>query len=478
MPAKPDAGRFGGGSPAARPRSLAEDLRSRDAAAIERLLVARPDLRITGTSSTLGLHAGSPQSVQAALDGLNHLQLQVLVAACLSRVPIDDGAIMQLMPDSDGMPAQIHDAIEALWDQALLWGSRGQMHVSGAARARLVPLDPTRDGPVVAADEALPQGLLPLLEPEPRAAPMRDARVANSSGLWLAMIHAVAEIGAAWGREPPETLRTGGLSQRDLTRTANRMSADEASAALWLELALTAGFIVAEQQEERSVLRPTQNLRAWEELAPGTRVRHLLCIWRDMTTSADLTARPLAPRVVTSEAAELRARILRTLSSPNTLWTDEEILTSLQWSTPRRFAGLLEPAQEILAQIHRLGLVLDAVPSPVIPLLLGRDADGLDHALAQELPEEVDRVILQADLTATVPGIPRPDLARLLRASAQLESRGAASVYRFTPRSIATALAEGHTPAELEALLASHGGVPQALSVLIADTARRSQQLP
>lgn len=96
-------------------------------------------------------------------------------------------------------------------------------------------------------------------------------------------------------------------------------------------------------------------------------------------------------------------------------------------------------------------------------------------AIATMLPEPVDRIVLQADLTAVVPGPPAPALAALLRATAERESRGGASVYRFDARSVQRGLDGGRTSQDLlEALArASLTPVPQPLRYLVEDVARR-----
>jgi hypothetical protein len=83
-------------------------------------------------------------------------------------------------------------------------------------------------------------------------------------------------------------------------------------------------------------------------------------------------------------------------------------------------------------------------------------------------------VLLQADLTAVAPGPLEPDLARRLQVAAEVESRGGATVYRFTAASVRRALDLGWTATELHAFVAavSRTPVPQPLSYLIDDTAR------
>ena len=62
------------------------------------------------------------------------------------------------------------------------------------------------------------------------------------------------------------------------------------------------------------------------------------------------------------------------------------------------------------------------------------------------LPRPVDHVLLQADLTAVAPGPLEEALARDLATVARVESRGGATVYRFSPQSLRRALDAGRTP--------------------------------
>ena len=84
-------------------------------------------------------------------------------------------------------------------------------------------------------------------------------------------------------------------------------------------------------------------------------------------------------------------------------------------------------------------------------------------------------MLLQADLTAVAPGPLVTDLAHELSLVADVESKGGATVYRFTEGSVRRALDSGRTTSELHALLAQHSStpVPQALTYLVDDVARR-----
>jgi hypothetical protein len=87
----------------------------------------------------------------------------------------------------------------------------------------------------------------------------------------------------------------------------------------------------------------------------------------------------------------------------------------------------------------------------------------------------VDQVLLQADLTAVAPGPLQQAFARTLGLVADVESRGGATVYRFSVDSIRRAFDSGWSAVEVKDFLrsASRTPVPQALDYLVDDVSRR-----
>ena len=106
-------------------------------------------------------------------------------------------------------------------------------------------------------------------------------------------------------------------------------------------------------------------------------------------------------------------------------------------------------------------------------LRAGEPADAA--TMAAYLPAEIDRVYLQADLTAIAPGPLAPALDLRLRSIAVRESRAQASTYRFTAASVGAGMTEGETAASMREFLAelSLTGIPQPLDYLIESTAAR-----
>jgi len=95
--------------------------------------------------------------------------------------------------------------------------------------------------------------------------------------------------------------------------------------------------------------------------------------------------------------------------------------------------------------------------------------------LAEFLPTPIDYIMIQADLTAIAPGPLQVDIERELNLIAEIESRSAATVYRFDEASIRKALDAGKTVDAVKKFLKkiSKTEVPQPLTYLIEDTARK-----
>lgn len=135
-------------------------------------------------------------------------------------------------------------------------------------------------------------------------------------------------------------------------------------------------------------------------------------------------------------------------------------------------------------QIHRIGVQWGLIgPDREVfewtPALRDGTASESSEAdpsgLAAHLPAEIDRVYLQADLTAIAPGPLAPALDMRLRGIASRESRAQASTYRFTAESLGAGMTEGETAQSIRDFLAglSLTGIPQPLEYLIDSTAAR-----
>ncbi|MPY81405.1 MAG: DNA-binding protein, partial [Actinophytocola sp.] len=148
----------------------------------------------------------------------------------------------------------------------------------------------------------------------------------------------------------------------------------------------------------------------------------------------------------------MRALVLTTLAElpPGAAPDADGVRGVIRWRRPRRGGQLRDDlVRWTLREAELIGLTgQGALASYVRPVLDGRPRDAV-AALDAVLPEPLDHVLLQADLTAVAPGPLRSDIARELAAMTDVESRGGASVHRFTPASVRRALDEGRSAAEL-----------------------------
>ncbi|MFF3909407.1 helicase-associated domain-containing protein [Streptomyces sp. NPDC001848] len=438
----------------------------------------------------------------------------------------------------------------------LVWGPPyGQVTPDPAPRLRWL-LDrglllPTAPGTVVLPREVAlhlrsgrahrhPEPLPPAVEP---AATHRPQVVdATAAGQAYTALATVEELLKDWDEGGPAVLRAGGLSVRDLKRTAVALDVPEPVAAFWVELAYAAGLLASDgEADERYAATPAYD--EWLERPAAERWTLLATAWLAATRTPglvggrdakDRTLSALGPGLDRSSAPEVRHRVLALLAGlpEGASATPESILARLRWERPPRGtrAGGSEPgaedlrarlAQWTLSEAELLGVTgrgalsahgraLIGEPSghapsveptatgpgdklpvhrhhhrtsvPRAPLTPAEQAAAAARAarlLAPLLPEPLDHVLLQADLTAVAPGPLQRPLADVLGVLAEVESKGGATVYRFTPASVRRALDAGRTASDLHAFLAAHSRtpVPQPLTYLIDDVARKHGHL-
>ncbi|WP_225801091.1 helicase C-terminal domain-containing protein [Streptomyces sp. NK15101] len=377
--------------------------------------------------------------------------------------------------------------------------------------------------------------------PEPVAPVVEAARdyrpqVVDSAaaGQAYATLATVEELLKSWDQGGPQVLRAGGMSVRDLKRTAAALDVTEQVAAFWLELCFGAGLLASDGEADERYA-PTPAYDDWLDLPPAERWARLVAPWLVATRTAGLvggqdakgrTLAALGPDLDRAPAPEVRHRVLELLATlpPGAAADPETVFARLRWERPPRgaaqpapprapqaAAGADEaPAPEVhgdlrsrlarwtLAEAELLGLTgrgaLAAHARALLNLPLAEAATPTDHGgrvelsvaagraatlLAPLLPEAVDHVLLQADLTAVAPGPLRRPLADALAVLADVESKGGATVYRFTPGSVRRALDAGRSASDLHDFLAAHSRtpVPQPLAYLIDDVARRHGHL-
>lgn len=291
-----------------------------------------------------------------------------------------------------------------------------------------------------------------------------------------------------WGTEPAPSLRSGGLGVRDLKAAARLLHVEVPVAALLVETAAAAGLLAQRAGADGdAVWVPTDAFDSWSTQPTAARWATLARAWVKTPRApalvgtrdeGDKPRNALAPGLTTRTAAESRAMALAALGGleDGTVLAAgtgvPSLVSKVRWLRPRRPAARDQEVVDALTEAASLGLVaLGGLASYAAALVAGDDAGP---GLVDLLPEPVDHVLVQADLTAVAPGPLESSLARRLQLLADVESRGGATVYRFTPASVRRALDVGWSAAEVHEFLGtvSRTPVPQPLSYLVDDTVR------
>jgi hypothetical protein len=349
-------------------------------------------------------------------------------------------------------------------------------------------------------------------EPPPIDAPARPGPAVESAGAGQAL-EAVRHLEAlleALAVNPAPVLRSFGLGVRDLRRLAKETGLTESHTALLLEVGYAAGLLAQNDAAGRTDSQhwlPTGAYDHWRAAPLAQRWALLARTWFAMTRAPALVGqrddKDKAINALSYEATRLGAAaarrwaldVLASLPAGGAP-TPDAVVDRLAWQAPRRMGrgstgtGPQALARAALSEAATLGVTgLDALTAYGRILLAepARDpnedplgirntsADALVEALNALLPQPVDHVLIQADLTVVVPGPPDTDLRTELSLVADAESRGGASVYRVTPQSVRRALDAGFTAAEIHKTFTrrSRTPLPQTLEYLIDDVARR-----
>ncbi|RTL64717.1 MAG: DNA-binding protein [Pseudonocardiaceae bacterium] len=317
-----------------------------------------------------------------------------------------------------------------------------------------------------------------------------DTVDATAGGAALELLRRVEALLELWSAAPPPTLRAGGLGVRDLRRAAKEMELDEPTAALVVEI-LVAADLVAVGDGFPAEYVPTTASDIWAAGGPEQRWSQLAQAWLELprlpglTGTRDESGKPLpalSEALRRPLAVRDRRRVLDALGElapGQAVRTPGDLAGLLAWRAPRRGGRLRDDMVTwTLAEATVLGVVaLDALSGPGRVLL--SDPGKAAAALRDALPEPVDHVLLQADLTAIAPGRLQPELAAEIALVADVESGGGATVFRFTEASIRRALDAGRTADDVRELLTARSAtpVPQALGYLVDDVARRHGRL-
>jgi hypothetical protein len=438
------------------PRTLTQMLRGRDDADIARLLQLRPDLAVPPPTdfSQVASRATTRHSVTSALQLLTAFQLWVAARAAAqpSAFTASDLVVEGVRVDD------VEAALEHLLDLSLVWGDKSSLRPV-RAMAALVPQVDLADPP--------PAQPPPVEWQSPPSAALVDKVAAGSVFEFVRRIDVLIEH---CDHQPAKVVRRGGLANRDVRILASLLDLSSALAIAHLEIAQSAGLLGLIPRGSDEVLIPAEGYDTWQELPLTEQWAVLVEAW--------LLHHPA------SGPWWLKRLCLQAFGEPAdaVVVAAADLRPWLAWQRPRRHASADREALTMLDQAAWLGLTgLGARSSFLLVDFSAGDAAAADAIAVNEtslsalLPARVDQVVVQADLTAIAPGPLSPEAARDLGALADVESRGGATVYRFSTLSLQRAQRLGWSSSDILGALErrSATALPQPLTYLIRDLDRQ-----
>jgi len=279
--------------------------------------------------------------------------------------------------------------------------------------------------------------------------------------------------------EPPMALRTGGLGVRDLKKIAEHLGIDESCAGFVAELCYLGGLLVIDSDDQ---ILPTSAFDIWLTKSAEERWYSLVVLWLDTSRVSGLIGKisdknvaPLGPELDRAGASLIRRSTLKVLNDNPQLMPDVKSLQEIvKWINPQRANN--DYVEWTLREAEWLGITGQGALSTFGSNLLN-EKEVLE--IESALPRPVDHILIQADNSAVAPGPLTPELASEMGTIADIESRGGATVYRFSDSSIRRGLDHGKTGDQIKTFLSkiSKTPMPQPLDYLITDIAKRHGRL-
>ncbi|WP_322939729.1 helicase-associated domain-containing protein [Actinacidiphila paucisporea] len=449
---------------------------------LERLLAGVTSEELRGTLVSVGVKPpGNKQQRLAAL--VDHHSDAERVVALVAQAPADTRELLERLAKSgsQGLRFQAFGSPGPTSGRAARWALERGLLVQDRYQ-----YGPARMPAQVAMALRGPGWHAPF-EPVPPAArtlPVTSEEVEREAAAALtAFASHAASVLSVCAAKPPARLKSGGVGARELSRLGKAARCDETVVRLVLETAYAAGLLARDGD-----LAPlTDAYDPWSELEPGERVPLLLQAWWTMAlTPAQArdedgkTLPALAGTPPCSGCLQARHGLVTAaadLPAGQGARRTSDLGSLVAWHRPLadQLPQDVTPFATVVREAELLGVLARGALSGVGAALLAGDGTALSSTLCRLLPAATGTVLIGADLTAVAAGTPSAGLARLLDSVADRETGGAASVWRFSAGTILRALDTGRTADSIaeELAAAASGPLPQPLSYLIADTARR-----
>ena len=324
-----------------------------------------------------------------------------------------------------------------------------------------------------------------LINPPVLVGTKRDERQINLAAIAniSTVLRWVEELLNFWAEEPADALRAGGLGVRDLKIISNHLGVDETCTAFITELAYLTSLISVDSDDR---IMPSNKFDIWLMQTPADRWQVLASAWLITSRVSGLVGRAqaknvaaLGPELDRVNASRVRALTLSILNENQSIAPDApSFIALMNWRAPvRRNSSLQEElATWTLREAEWLGISgQGAISKYGVGFLNGDDLNLIND----DLPKTVDHILIQSDNTAIAPGPLEHEISQQLAIMADIESRGGATVYRFSEVTIRRALDHGKTGDEIKTFLikTSKTPMPQPLEYLIADVAKKHGKL-
>lgn len=297
-----------------------------------------------------------------------------------------------------------------------------------------------------------------------------------------ALLTQAASVLSACSSDPPARLKSGGIGARELARIGKAAHADDAVVRITLEAAYTAGLLARVGDR----VAPTEAYDVWAEREPAERLATLLQAWRELPLTStrardeDNKALPaLAGAPPCNGCRQARHGLFAAaaqLPAGQGVKNASDLGRMVAWHRPLADTPPTDitPFATVIREAEMFGVIARGALSALGVHLLAYDAEGLIATCRRLLPPAAETALIGGDLTAVVAGTAAARVAVVLDATADRETSGTASVWRFSSGSIRRALDAGRAPGDIAADLAAiaAGPLPQPLTYLIADTAR------
>ena len=311
---------------------------------------------------------------------------------------------------------------------------------------------------------------------------MRNVQLAAIANI-TTFLRWTEEVLNFWAQEPATALRSGGLGVRDLKELSLHLGVDESCTAFVAEVAYLSGLLTIDPDDK---ILPTHQFDIWLTQNASVKWQLLASAWLSTSRVSGLVGKegsknvaPLGPELDRSSAATTRRLTLTLLQENSELAVDiDSLFAAATWLAPAKRAGGLQKDYILWAmrEAEWLGITGQGVLSSYgADFLIGGDSTTVDT----DLPKAVDHILIQSDNTAIAPGPLEHEVAQELALIADVESRGGATVFRFSEGSIRRGLDHGRTGEEISKFLAktSKTPMPQPLEYLIADVAKKHGKL-